>query len=176
MTASNHLRLLITGGSRGIGLAIAKRFSELGHSTTLLATTESTLDTASKALSVLNPRQKHCYIVGDVASQATWDNVKANHVCQPGQEQFHPSLTPPTTERHRRPHLRRGSLPILLSPFHLTRHHHIHPQNQPLGCHPRRTYNLLPLNSATLPGVYHQYIQRTWRPHHSSGNNCLCSL
>jgi len=60
---------LITGGSSGIGLAIAKTFASNGASCILMARNPQPLEIAVKELSMLNA---HETFPGDVKSEKTW--------------------------------------------------------------------------------------------------------
>jgi NAD(P)-dependent dehydrogenase (short-subunit alcohol dehydrogenase family) len=80
---SSHPRhVLITGGSRGIGLAIAKAFSQHNYRCTLISRNESALKDAIAQLTPLRPSSpedpndeskqspQHAYIAGDITSAA----------------------------------------------------------------------------------------------------------
>lgn len=76
-------RVLVTGGSKGIGYAIAHRFASLGASVTLLARSQLRLDRARDSLpsSVLaGMDQKHKSISGDVGDPALWEEIKRSEV------------------------------------------------------------------------------------------------
>ncbi|KAF2448058.1 NAD(P)-binding protein [Karstenula rhodostoma CBS 690.94] len=68
--------VLITGGSRGIGLSIASLFARHGHRCTLLSRSEAPLRTAVVSLNEQHPlpsaSAQHAYIAGDIASPAFW--------------------------------------------------------------------------------------------------------
>jgi NAD(P)-dependent dehydrogenase (short-subunit alcohol dehydrogenase family) len=69
---------VVTGGSRGIGLAIARRFAAEGASVTLLGRHQETLEAARDGLSALSrddvePRPTHAAAVVDVGSQRQWE-------------------------------------------------------------------------------------------------------
>lgn len=55
-------KCLVTGGSRGIGFAIAKRFAEQGASLTLVARDPSTLEKSVKELPIIDKCQKHEFL------------------------------------------------------------------------------------------------------------------
>jgi NAD(P)-dependent dehydrogenase (short-subunit alcohol dehydrogenase family) len=61
-TATRHV--LITGGSRGIGLSIAKLFSQHSYRCTLISRSESSLQSAISQLHPCTP--SHAYIAGDI--------------------------------------------------------------------------------------------------------------
>jgi NAD(P)-dependent dehydrogenase (short-subunit alcohol dehydrogenase family) len=61
-TAPRHV--LITGGSRGIGLSIAKLFSHHSYRCTLISRSEASLQSAISHLHPCNP--PHAYIAGDI--------------------------------------------------------------------------------------------------------------
>jgi NAD(P)-dependent dehydrogenase (short-subunit alcohol dehydrogenase family) len=65
-------RVLVTGGSRGIGLMFAKGFAANGASVTISARSEETLVDAIKELNAVSPSEggaTHSYVVGDVSSR-----------------------------------------------------------------------------------------------------------
>ncbi|KAF2797593.1 NAD(P)-binding protein [Melanomma pulvis-pyrius CBS 109.77] len=67
--------VLITGGSRGIGLAIARLFAQNSYRCTLISRNEHALKTAISTLPPLDPKHSsipHKYIVGDVSDPAFW--------------------------------------------------------------------------------------------------------
>ncbi|KAK6531536.1 hypothetical protein TWF281_008330 [Arthrobotrys megalospora] len=69
---------LITGGSKGIGLAIATRFSQAGATCTLVSRHEESLRNAVSSLAKCGQRD-HSFLVGDVGDRAFWEQaVKAN--------------------------------------------------------------------------------------------------
>ncbi|TGZ85688.1 NAD(P)-binding protein [Ascodesmis nigricans] len=78
-TPAKYLRFLITGGSRGIGLACAHRFASQGHHIILLARNNAALSTATSELPRTHSEQNHECIIGDVSQQETWEKVKAEH-------------------------------------------------------------------------------------------------
>ncbi|ORY80949.1 hypothetical protein BCR37DRAFT_348451 [Protomyces lactucae-debilis] len=65
---------LITGGSRGIGLAIAKTFAQHGSSCTLIGRKEGSLREAIKQLAS-SEAQKHDILAFDVGHGHAWDSV-----------------------------------------------------------------------------------------------------
>ncbi|KAK6539782.1 hypothetical protein TWF694_009974 [Orbilia ellipsospora] len=64
---------LITGGSRGIGLAIATRFAQAGATCTLVARDEAQLRNAVSSLPAPNQQQEHDFLVGDVGDESFWE-------------------------------------------------------------------------------------------------------
>lgn len=66
---------IVTGGTRGIGLAIAQRFAAEGADITLVS--RSPRPDALKTLADHRayPRQNYGYFQGDVAEQATWQQI-----------------------------------------------------------------------------------------------------
>lgn len=73
---------IITGGSRGIGLAIASKLAQHGISCTLVGRDESKLQYAIETVSktaqsdaVTTPLGTCSYRVGDVRDEATWASV-----------------------------------------------------------------------------------------------------
>jgi short-subunit dehydrogenase len=72
-------RALITGGSRGIGLGIARAFAGAGASCVLIARDADRLLEAQKLL----PSKvvaEHAIIAGDVGDAVFWDDVKKKEV------------------------------------------------------------------------------------------------
>jgi NAD(P)-dependent dehydrogenase (short-subunit alcohol dehydrogenase family) len=69
--------VLITGGSRGIGLSIAHLFAAHNHRCTLLSRTAAPLAAAVAALNTAHPLldSAHSYIAGDIASPAFWSTA-----------------------------------------------------------------------------------------------------
>ncbi|GAM85102.1 hypothetical protein ANO11243_031050 [Dothideomycetidae sp. 11243] len=65
---------IITGASRGIGLAIAQRLSSQGAKLTLISRTASALEVAAASLTSPNT---HRIIPGDVSSRAFWSSFSA---------------------------------------------------------------------------------------------------
>lgn len=69
---------LITGGSKGIGLAIATRFARAGATCTLVARHEKPLQDAISSLAKCE-QQDHRFLVGDVGDKELWEQaVKVN--------------------------------------------------------------------------------------------------
>ncbi|KAK6495468.1 hypothetical protein TWF481_003485 [Arthrobotrys musiformis] len=69
---------LITGGSKGIGLAIATRFAQAGAVCTLVARDEQPLRNAVSNLAKCE-HQNHRFLVGDVGDRELWERaVKLN--------------------------------------------------------------------------------------------------
>jgi hypothetical protein len=75
-------KILITGGSRGIGLAIAHRLAGQGASCILMARNGNVLEQAVMKLPVGNG-QKHGVIAGDVSSPDVWEMVRREYVGLP---------------------------------------------------------------------------------------------
>lgn len=74
MTPPPIRRALITGSSRGIGLAIARILSQNSYQCTLLSRSRASLTSAVESLesSHLPPHQQHAYIAGDVSAPNFW--------------------------------------------------------------------------------------------------------
>lgn len=68
--------ILITGGSRGIGLAIANLFARNSYRCTLLSRSEAPLKTAVSNLNEKFPlsTSQHAYITGSISSPSFWTN------------------------------------------------------------------------------------------------------
>jgi NAD(P)-dependent dehydrogenase (short-subunit alcohol dehydrogenase family) len=66
--------VLITGGSRGIGLSIAQLFAKNAYRCTLVSRSESNLQRALQTLTPLSPSPSpdHSTIAGDISSPAFW--------------------------------------------------------------------------------------------------------
>lgn len=62
----------MTGGSQGIGLAIAQRFASEGASVILLSRNSDKLNAAVKGLSLVDESQKHGYATFDVSQGRTF--------------------------------------------------------------------------------------------------------
>ena len=71
---------LITGASRGIGLAIAQRFAAAGAACILVGRSAATLRSAAASLAGSDSDGKHSILVGDVGSEAFWEGVKRTKV------------------------------------------------------------------------------------------------
>jgi len=78
---------LITGGSRGIGLAIATRFTRAGINCTLLGRDETTLEKAAASLDQIDcrgvPARRPQVVTGDVSSLSFWKNLASGEVAKP---------------------------------------------------------------------------------------------
>ncbi|KAI0556108.1 hypothetical protein F4679DRAFT_18212 [Xylaria curta] len=68
-------RCVITGGSRGIGLAIAKAFAYRAASCILVGRHEESLKTAVKSLCSTKPLQKHSCRAFDVSDPKGWEEL-----------------------------------------------------------------------------------------------------
>lgn len=68
--------VLITGGSRGIGLSIAHLFARHNHRCTLVSRSEAPLRAAVASLNAQHPlpspAAQHAFIAGDIASPSFW--------------------------------------------------------------------------------------------------------
>ena len=73
-SAFDGKHILITGGSRGIGHAIANTFAALGASCTLIGRNASTLETATSSLASPSSAS-HTYITGDISSADFWSKL-----------------------------------------------------------------------------------------------------
>lgn len=80
---------LITGGSRGIGLAIATRLANEGASCLLVARNADTLRTACSQLpresSASSPSRPHSFFAGEAGDPGTWDAI-GRHLAAEGNE------------------------------------------------------------------------------------------
>lgn len=65
---------LITGGSRGIGNAIAQRFAQQGARCLLVGRQESSLKAACSDLAPV-PSREHTFFPGEVGQAETWDGI-----------------------------------------------------------------------------------------------------
>jgi len=70
-------RCIITGGSRGIGLAIAQLFASQGAACTLIGRHAETLSTAVKSLDQESESQAHDTYAFDVSTRTGWDMLLA---------------------------------------------------------------------------------------------------
>ncbi|KAI1753793.1 hypothetical protein F4782DRAFT_68715 [Xylaria castorea] len=77
MLKLNGKRCVITGGSRGIGLAIAKLFAWKLANCTLVGRHEESLETAVNSL-CLKPMQKHDWHTFDVSDPQGWEDLAQN--------------------------------------------------------------------------------------------------
>lgn len=77
----SNKRILVTGGSRGIGLAIARRFAVEGASCVLISRDADRLRQALETL----PRcsQSHSTLPGDVGDPRFWEFVRRQEVFRP---------------------------------------------------------------------------------------------
>lgn len=64
-------RAIITGASKGVGFALAKKLADLGCSLTLIARNEDSLKQNLNQLSIKDANQKHSYISCDLAKLLT---------------------------------------------------------------------------------------------------------
>ena len=71
------MNILITGASRGIGLATAKKLAEKGHHIGLFATNTATLESVIKDKSFKKAVKQQRVITGqlDVTQLDSWDNA-----------------------------------------------------------------------------------------------------
>ena len=74
MSAPRIRHALITGGSRGIGLAIAQLFATNSFRCTLLSRNPDSLSIALAKLPFAHLAAPHQSIAGDVSSAAFWDS------------------------------------------------------------------------------------------------------
>lgn len=86
--ASRTRHVLITGGSRGIGLAIAQTFAKQSYRCTLISRSKENLESA---LSTLIPTQsstaRHQYIAGSISSPEFWSTTHfTDHGLRKGEE------------------------------------------------------------------------------------------
>lgn len=75
--ASRTRHVLITGGSRGIGLAIAKAFSKANYRCTLVSRSEENLKTAISTLESppSSSAEPHRYIAGSISAADFWSTT-----------------------------------------------------------------------------------------------------
>jgi NAD(P)-dependent dehydrogenase (short-subunit alcohol dehydrogenase family) len=76
-------RCLITGGSRGIGLAIAKLFASEGAVCTLIGRHEESLATAVKSLEQKDLSRPHSTRAFDVSLVKGWNTILHNNSVSP---------------------------------------------------------------------------------------------
>ncbi|KAI1802602.1 hypothetical protein F4811DRAFT_554699 [Daldinia bambusicola] len=84
MQALTGKRCFITGGSRGIGLAIARAFAAQGAWCTLIGRNENTLTSAADTLDTQGYLQRHYVSAFDVSNPNAWEKFAAytkNQVC-----------------------------------------------------------------------------------------------
>ncbi|KAI1471094.1 NAD(P)-binding protein [Daldinia caldariorum] len=77
-------RCFITGGSRGLGLAIARLFAAQGAGCTLIGRNEDTLAKAADTLDTQGDLQRHCVSAFDVSTPDGWEKLVVstkNQVC-----------------------------------------------------------------------------------------------
>lgn len=70
--SSRARHVLITGGSRGIGLAIAQAFAQQSYRCTLISRSEDTLKSAISSLQPSSTSKPHGYIAGSITSADFW--------------------------------------------------------------------------------------------------------
>ena len=70
--SSKTRHVLITGGSRGIGLAIARAFAQKSYRCTLISRSQSNLESALSSLAPTTSTLKHHHIAGSVTSPGFW--------------------------------------------------------------------------------------------------------
>lgn len=76
-------RALITGGTRGIGLSIAKALASAGCSCVLVGRDSATLSKVQHELAMPGGNEKHGVLAGDVKERSFWDEVKKGYVGLP---------------------------------------------------------------------------------------------
>ena len=79
--SSKARHVLITGGSRGIGLSIAQAFAKKSYRCTLISRSQSNLESALSSLTPITSTPKHHYIAGSVTSSDFWTT---NHFKEQG--------------------------------------------------------------------------------------------
>jgi len=72
--------VLITGGGSGIGLAIAKRFANMGATTLIVGRSEPRLEQAVNEIRSISAGGKHLFLAGDVSKETVIEDAiaKAN--------------------------------------------------------------------------------------------------
>ena len=75
MTEANTMTALVTGASRGIGLAIARELADVGYNLALVARGAEALDAASAEIMAANPGIKVVSIPADLAKEESYQLV-----------------------------------------------------------------------------------------------------